>query len=270
MVFYVLLVYIAFIGLCLGSFATALSWRLPRGESILYADKKKKDGKFSRSRCPSCKNDLAVRDLVPVLSWLYYRGKCRRCGAKIGARYPLIELGCGALCIAFALRFGITPPLAALMMLAPAIVAIIAIDLEHYIIPDALNIALAVFGVLAFILAGLGADDMRAYIMEYAPRMLAGVLIYGGMAWGLRAIFGWLMKREPLGLGDVKFFAAAGLWLGFELLPAFLMISGVGGIVLGLIWRAATGSREFPFGPSLVLAFTVCLLWRGGIFLALS
>lgn len=270
MVFYVLLAYIAFIGLCLGSFATALAWRLPRGESVLYADKDKKDGKFSRSRCPSCKNDLAVRDLVPVFSWLYYRGKCRQCGAKIGARYPLIELACGALCVAFALRFGITPPLAALMMLAPAIVAIIAIDLEHYIIPDALNITLAVTGVLAFALAAPGAPDVSAYFTAHAPQMAIGAAIYGGVAWGLRAAFGWLMKREPLGLGDVKFFAAAGLWLGFELFPAFLMLSGIGGIVLGLIWRVATGSREFPFGPALVLAFTICLLWRGGIFLALS
>ncbi|MBI1216194.1 MAG: prepilin peptidase, partial [Alphaproteobacteria bacterium] len=139
-----------FLGLCFGSFATALAYRLPRGISMV---------KRVRSACPSCGHPLGVPDLVPVFSWLFLRGRCRHCRAPIGWRYPLIELATLFLCLVFLHRFGFSPPLLAVFVLAPLVVSIMDIDIHHKIIPDALNISIAGAGAAALLLTALDAAD---------------------------------------------------------------------------------------------------------------
>lgn len=235
------------LGLVLGSFATALAWRLPRGVSMISK---------ARSACPACKADLGIPDLVPLFSWLALKGRCRRCKAQIPARYPLIELGTLALCLGFYFVHGFTWQTPFLFMLAPVLAAIIAIDLEHKIIPDALNAAVFLLG-LGFLAAGK--PDM-----QHVTGALAGAALYGGGSFLLRFVFTLVLKREPLGLGDVKFFAAAGTWLGAAPLAAafFMTLSGGFGVVLALAWKKLTGEEAFPFGPALVLAFVALMLWR--------
>lgn len=209
----------------------------------------------AHSACPSCGNDLGLRDLVPLFSWLLRRGRCRFCEARIGKRYPLIELGTLALCLAFYAVYGFTAQGFVLFALAPVLAAIVAIDLEHGIIPDRLNLAVLCLGVLAFLLGAPG--------VEGAGMTVGGMLAYAGAAWLLRRVFMAVMKREPMGLGDVKFFGAAGFWLALdaETTAAFMFISGVSGIVLGLLWRRLSGREEFPFGPALALALAVMIVW---------
>jgi leader peptidase (prepilin peptidase) / N-methyltransferase len=220
-------------GLCLGSFATALAWRLPRGISMLSK---------ARSSCTSCGADLGLPDLVPLFSWLALKGKCRRCGARIGMEYPLIEAGTLALCLVFFAKTGVTLAALPLLLLAPVLAAIVAIDLRHKTIPDVLNLS-------AFLLALLRPiDDLPAH--------LAAALLLGGGAWLLRFVFSRWKKREAMGLGDVKFMVAAGVWIGpdADALALFLMLSGVLGAGLGLVWRKYAKDIEFPFGPALALA----------------
>ena len=240
-----LYLFVIALGLCLGSFATALAWRLPRGVSMLSK---------TRSACPACSKNLTWAELVPVLSWLRQRGACRSCGAKIGWIYPGIELATLALCLGFYHVYGFALPTLALFALAPVLTAMIALDLQHKIIPDALNLAVFLCGIAALCLAN---TTLLTGLMA-----LGGAALYAGFAWMLRAIFTRLKRREPLGLGDVKFFGAAGVWLGPSLpvLAEFLMLSGGLGIVLALGWKKAKGEDDFPFGPALAIALVILLL----------
>lgn len=238
---------VLWLGLCLGSFATALSYRLPRGLSIV---------KSKRSACPACGNALGIVDLVPVFSWLWLKGKCRRCKANIGLRYPLIELATLGLCLSFHAAYGCVPQMWVLLALAPVLIAIIDIDLHHKIIPDSLNLAVVFLGVAAFLLDAPSVDGVIT--------ALEGAALYAGSALALRLAFTHIMKREPMGLGDVKFFGAAGFWLGTDLDAAalFMILSGGAGTLLALVWRKCAGEREFPFGPALVLAFALIVILR--------
>lgn len=239
------------VGLMLGSFASALSWRIPRGQDFVKA----------RSACPSCGHTLSVRDLVPVFSWLSTGGKCRYCKAPVSKRYPLIELATLVLCLSAAVRFGADPYTVFLMLLAPVLVAIIDIDLHYKIIPDGLNLAVAGLGLthLAYVFAF---EQTGTDVFVQAG---IGMVAYGAGSALLRAVFALILKKESLGLGDVKFFAASGLWLGtaVEAAPLYLMIAGASGVILALIWRRLTGEEAFPFGPCLVIGFWGALVFKG-------
>src|SRR4051812_49974778 len=113
-------------GLLIGSFLNVVAYRLPRGESLVKP----------RSRCTSCGEEVRSYDNVPVFSWLALRGRCRHCGTRISARYPLVEVATGALFVAIGARFHDSWALPAYLVLGAALVAISAIDLEHYIIPN--------------------------------------------------------------------------------------------------------------------------------------
>lgn len=211
---------------------------------------------FARSACPSCHKTLSVRDLIPVLSWISSGGKCRYCKTPLSPRYPLIELATAGMCILLYLHFGLTAQGIVSFFLAPLIVSMIEIDFRYKIIPDEINLSLALFGVL-FLFFKDGA------FLENLPDAILGMLLYGGISLALRFSFMKIMGKEALGLGDVKFFAAIGLWLGggLEIFTLFLFLSGGLGVALALVWTRLSGEREFPFGPALALAFLISLLY---------
>jgi leader peptidase (prepilin peptidase) / N-methyltransferase len=248
-----------FLGLCLGSFATALSWRLPRGVSI----------SVERSRCPSCKRALGIPDLVPVFSWLFLRGRCRGCKAGIGWRYPVIELATLLLCLGFYARFGFSGPTLVLFGLAPVLVAMADIDLEFKILPDALNFAVGLLGLAALIANGFVATDALDFIERHFPPALGGAGLYALTSVALRQGVKAALKKDPLGWGDVKFFAAAGFWLGPDLLRLahFMCAAGLAGTVMALAWRHWRREAEFPFGPALLAAFVLVLLLEPPLFI---
>lgn len=254
-----------FLGLQFGSFATALAYRLPRDISIF---------KKARSACTSCGKNLGIADLVPFFSWVFLRGKCRQCKASIGWQYPAIEFSTLLLAVSFYAAMGWGWHMLFLMPLAAVIVAIIAIDFEHKIIPDGLNLTLALLAVAAITgkatVGGKFEWDYFVLIMETdGQRAALGAVIYGGGSWLLRAIAAAILKREPMGLGDIKFFAAAGLWWGThpDTISAVLILSGLIGTILSILWKKIKKEDEFPFGPSLVLTFLVILLVHPPAFL---
>lgn len=246
---------IVVLGLVLGSFATALAHRLPRDISMISV---------VHSRCNACRANLGARDLVPVLSWLFLRGKCRQCGVAIGWHYPLMEIATVAVCVLFYTVYGLTAETALIFALAPVLVSAIDIDLRHRIIPDALNLSILLIGAAVFTVnAVLSAAPLR-FMADHAGAGW-GFLIYGGGAFVLRQAGQMVLKREPLGLGDVKFFSAAGFWLGLnaEAAATFLVLAGGIGTALALFWRRMTGEDEAPFGPALMAAFIVVLyFWK--------
>lgn len=223
---------------CFGSFITLIVHRMPRNEAIVA----------TRSRCPSCHTFLSARDLVPIASYVLARGTCRYCKVKILPRYPLIELGIVAVTLVLLYALGPTPPFLVLTALSYCLIALTIIDLEHFILP---NEILVVMAALAIIYALVLPIPLLPLIETAAGA--------GGLGLALRQGFWWWKKKHGLGMGDVKFFAVTGLWLGPHGFVAFLFFSGVFGLVFGLLWRALGRGERFPFGPALAAALLVCL-----------
>ena len=257
------------LGLILGSFSTALAHRAPRGrtwqEKLGFSDiGSKENGRASRSRCVACEAQLKAIDLVPVLSWLFLKGRCRYCETKISWRYPAMEAACAILCLLIFLRHGWGVESVLMMMSVPVLLALFAVDWEHLILPNILVLAFAVLGFtrLVWLMASAGGtDDALRPLVDFG----LGAVFYGLLAFLAGALTSWWVKKPALGMGDVKYFAAAGLWLGIWKLSAYLMLSGLGGLLMALVWRKARGNGVFPFGPALIMATLALFLWDGSL-----
>lgn len=229
------------LGLVFGSFITCVSYRLPRGEDIVRKP----------SYCPGCLAVLAVRDLVPLLSWLASFGTCNHCRMRIPLRYPLVELATALLFFLVYRQFGLSPQSAILCLMVVALMVMIVVDLEHFIIPDSVHLALIPLGIVYHYL-------MRSPVADVA--MATGLM--AGLGLFLHYGYSALRGRVMLGFGDVKFFTVAGLWLGLWPLVPFLFLSGAFGVLLGLAWRAMGRGEVFPFGPPQALALFLCMVYQ--------
>jgi leader peptidase (prepilin peptidase) / N-methyltransferase len=240
------------LGLAVGSFLNVVIWRVPRGESIVHP----------RSHCPACDHELRVRDNVPVLSWLLLHGRCRDCHTPIAARYPLVELGTAALFAIVGFAFAGRPwALPAYLLVAAALVAIAAIDLDQMIIPNRIVYPVGIALVPLLALASWGEGDWAAF-----ARALAGSAIYGGAFFAL-----WLLVGgKALGFGDVRLAFLLGLalgWLGWGALLAGLALPFALGSVAGMLTVApwvslpmlAGGALGWIVGPSVVSVSSIAL-----------
>jgi prepilin signal peptidase PulO-like enzyme (type II secretory pathway) len=229
----------ALLGLVGGSFATAASHRLPLDRPIA----------MDRSRCASCGHTLGAADLVPVLSWIVTRGRCRYCGTRVSARYPLIEIVTMIVFVAAWWLGQADIVIAALLALTGlGLVIIVVADLEARIIPDKVLMAMIPLAILwRWRTQGDWVDGV------------AGMVIGFGVMYGLRAAFKALRGVDALGLGDVKFLGLAGFYVGVSGLPPLLVLGGLIGIVFGLVWRAVGKGAAFPFGPALCVALAALL-----------
>ncbi len=229
----------AVLGLVAGSFATAASHRLATDLPLA----------MDRSRCPKCDHVLGPADLLPVFSWLASRGRCRYCRAPISSRYPIIEVLTTAIFVA-SWWLGADDALrAALLALTGLGLVIITVaDLEARIIPD--KALLAMIPLAAAWRWHLGLDWIDGIL---------GVVLGGMVTYGLRAGFKALRGVEAMGLGDVKFIALAGFYVGVTGLAPLLVLGGVIGIVFGMLWRAGGRGATFPFGPALCCALAVLI-----------
>jgi leader peptidase (prepilin peptidase)/N-methyltransferase len=231
-------------GLALGSFMTVVVARVPAGESIVRP----------RSRCPNCGTEIANRDNIPVIGWLLLHGRCRTCGDRISARYPLLELSTALLFSGAFLVYEslwVAFAVACLLLLMPAIAVI---DVEHRIIPNKLMypalIAFPIYLVIAR-LAGAPVDLVRAAI---------GFVSYGG------GLFVVALISRGMGMGDVKLAALIGVVLGALSLGQVGVAAGAA-IVLGALVaivalvRGAGRKGAIPFGPSLAGGAVIAALW---------
>jgi leader peptidase (prepilin peptidase)/N-methyltransferase len=250
------------LGLAIGSFLNVVIARLPHGRSLLRPP----------SHCPSCSTPIVWRDNIPLLSWLWLKGRCRHCRGPISVRYPVIELMTALLFLAAELRFGLTPVLFVRdFPFLSILVAVTFIDLEHRIIPDELSLGGLALGLLSSVL-----------LWVFAPQLAAGSGMVGwlssleGAALGFSLFFGlsWLYLRftgrAGLGGGDVKLLAMIGAFLGPGGIFATILISSISGSVIGLAWAWWSRKRDIsstaddglseglmttaiPYGPFLVI-----------------
>ena len=222
---------------CIGSFISVIvaRWREPRSIAV------------GRSACPRCGTTLGPADLVPLLSWLAARGRCRHCGERVSPLYPALELA--ALGVAgAAVVAGSADALWPTCVFGWTLLALGVIDWREYRLPDLLTLPLLATGLL---LAAVGdpAD---------ASSRLIGALAGGAVVLAIRAAYAALRGREGMGLGDAKLLAAIGAWLGWEALPAVVLVASLSALlVVGI--GAAAGRRveaadRVAFGAFLCLA----------------
>lgn len=237
---------VAFLGLLIGSFLNVVVHRVPRGESVASPP----------SACPGCHAPIRARDNIPALSWLLLKGRCRHCGIRISARYPLVELGTAALFAVMALRFGDDWALVAYLYLAAVGLALALIDLDCKRLPDALTLpSYPVAGTLLATAALLGSDSG-----DLLTALLGGLAMFG--------LYFALCFAYPagMGFGDVKLAGVLGMYLGWLgwgpwAVGLFLgfFLGGAFGIGLILVKR---GGRKtaVPFGPFMLLGVLIAVL----------
>jgi leader peptidase (prepilin peptidase)/N-methyltransferase len=226
--------YVFILGLCVGSFMNVCIYRIPAQRSIVRP----------ASSCPSCRTPIRFYDNVPLLSYLWLRGKCRACGAGISIRYPLVELLGGLTALAVFLKFGPTLEGIVYFLFCTALEIITFIDIDHRKIPDRISLS----GIPLFFCANL-------FIPGPGPvASLLGILVGGGsllaIAWGYAALTG----KEGMGGGDIKLLAMIGALLGWKGVLFTIFVSSAVGTVAGiaLMVRARKGMKTaLPFGPFL-------------------
>lgn len=214
-----------------------------------------------RSRCPHCGHQIKAIENIPVLSWLFLRGKCSSCKSRISVRYPLVELFTGA---SFAVAAHIAAgPVAAIGLCAFAaiLIALAGIDWDTTLLPDDLTLPLMWLGIaLAFF--GYGMVDLQTSVLGAAIGYLS--------LWSLYWVFKLLTGREGMGYGDFKLLAAIGAWLGWSALPVVAVVAAVIGLIASVVMKFGPGLREgayVPFGPFLALgAVTYLVLPAFGLF----
>jgi leader peptidase (prepilin peptidase)/N-methyltransferase len=235
-----------FAGLIFGSFANVLIYRLPRSLSVITP----------RSFCPACRTTIGALDNIPVLSYLVLRGRCRSCGVKIPASYPLVEIAMGS---AWAAAVALVRPAAgvpaALVLLFTLVVAT-ATDLKTMRIPNKLQIGAAVAGVPCLVGGSI-------YTGQYG-RLAVAAICGAGMLAGLFLLA--LLVRGGIGMGDVKLLALCSLYLGWfswKLIPAMLFLSIVVGGAVSVALVASGKKRlkdRIPFGPFIAAGAAAILL----------
>jgi leader peptidase (prepilin peptidase)/N-methyltransferase len=251
----------ALLGLVIGSFLNVVAYRLPtmlqrqwQADGGAAVADERFDLAFPASHCPNCKAPIAWRHNLPLVGWLWLRGRCAACQVPISARYPLLELAAGLLAGAAALRFG--PGFAALAALGLSLTLLVLtrIDIDHLLLPDAITLP----GIWAGLLVNLAGTftDLRSAVIGAAAGYLSLWLVYHA--------FKWMTGKEGMGYGDFKLLALLGAWLGWQALPACILLASLVGTVYGVvsIVRGAHARQQpFPFGPFLAVAGWINLMW---------
>jgi leader peptidase (prepilin peptidase)/N-methyltransferase len=263
-------------GLVIGSFLNVVIHRLPRGASLLRPG----------SHCPGCGAPVEWFDNVPVLAWLWLRGRCRRCAAPISWRYPAVELATGLVFAAIAWRYGWQPMTPVWCAFAAALIAGAVIDFDHQIIPDEISLGGLVVALLLVPLARVasGADWLHALAFS-----AGGAALGGGVFWLVgftharvatamgRTVEHWPGEGEPLptpgtrdywmwfpgvGFGDVKLLAMIGAVLGPIGVLQTILAASLSGLALGLAWAVALRrlGAPFGFGPALAAGALLVVL----------
>ncbi len=247
-----LLVLCVILGLCMGSALNCLAWRIAN----------KKSWTKGKSICPACRHELHTRDLIPLMSYIFSKGKCRYCGEKISPRYPLTELGLAVIFVAVFLRYGFTLYTLDIMVLASCLFTLSLIDLDTMTIPDRFLIIPSVCQlVYAYYYGGFAS-------VWYA---LWHGLTLGGAVLLISLFMDKVLKKESMGGGDIKLLFVLGLFLDLPECLLLLVFSCVLGLVIALLLRRS--EKAFPFGPALSAGMLLTLMvgapivnWYLGLF----
>ena len=263
-----LLVLVAVVGLCVGSFLNVVIHRIPkmleRGwraqcaelSGVSTPDEPAYNLIVPRSQCPACGHPISALQNIPVVSYLVLRGRCAACNAPISARYPIVELLTATLTVAAVLKFGPTPTALAACVLLWTLIALTFIDVDTQLLPDNLTMPLLWAGLLANVLGALPEVSLRESVIG----AVAGYLTLWVVYWLFKLIRG----KEGMGYGDFKLLAALGAWLGWKALPAIVLMASVVGAAIGIglvVFKGRDHQIPLAFGPYLAVAGAIVLFF---------
>jgi leader peptidase (prepilin peptidase)/N-methyltransferase len=260
------------LGLLVGSFLNVVAHRLPlmlerqwqREAAQLQGQEPAALARYDliqpRSACPACQAPIAARHNIPVLGWLWLKGRCHQCKAPISVRYPLVELFTGLASAAVAWRFGYDMATVLALLFTWALIALSCIDLDTHLLPDDITLPLLWLGLASA--AWLPTALPGALPVDLSSAVIGAIVGYLSL-WSVYHLFRLITGKEGMGHGDFKLLAALGAWLGWQMLvPIILMSAGVGalvGITLILLGRQQRDT-PLPFGPFLAAAGWLMLL----------
>ncbi|WP_052093828.1 prepilin peptidase [Colwellia psychrerythraea] len=210
------------------------------------------------STCPSCGHKIRFYENIPVLSWLFLKGKCSQCTNSISVRYPLIEISTMLLSLIVAQHFGVTITTLWVLLLTWGLITLTMIDFDHMLLPDQITLPLLWLGLLI---------NINGTFIPLTDAVIGAAVGY----MSLFSVF-WLFKlmtgKEGMGYGDFKLFAVFGAWLGWQLLPLLILMASVVGAIVGIalmLFKNHQKEQGIPFGPYLAVAGWLTLLWGEGI-----
>ncbi|MEO0868804.1 MAG: prepilin peptidase [Cyanobacteria bacterium J06642_11] len=242
-------------GAAIGSFLNVVVYRLPAGMSLL----------FPPSRCPRCQTALKFYDNVPILGWLWLKGRCRYCRVSISPRYPLVELSCGLLFLALFLRFGWQLETPAYWLFASWLISLTLIDIDTLTLPNALTTSGVVLGwAIQGLMAAATDQSMTAALASSIAASILGLWVFDAIGLIGAAVVG----KTVMGGGDGKLAAMLGAWLGWQNLLLRLVRHSILGALLGSA-GIATGRlnrrQPIPFGPFLAFGAGISLLFGNAL-----
>jgi leader peptidase (prepilin peptidase) / N-methyltransferase len=241
--FYSFLIFI--LGACLGSFANVCIYRLPKNKQIISG----------RSFCPKCKKKIDWYDNLPLISFLFLNGKCRKCNKVISPRYFIVELIIGFIFLLIYLTSDNLSSIIFLSILSLIFVIIFFIDLENFIIPDGLNFSVMALGLLKNFIPNFN----TSLIHEINQSIIGGIVGYVSI-WLIIFLYKTIKKIDGMGLGDAKLMAGIGLLFGWQSIPFVLFVSSILGLIFvvpSLIKKQKTMRTEIPFGPFIIVACVI-------------
>lgn len=241
------------LGLIIGSFLNVCIYRMPLGKSIAWPG----------SHCPHCKKAVAWFDNVPVLSFVWLKGKCRSCQKGISARYPFVELLSAAAVWLAWISWSELPYVLMGAVIFFALIVVIFIDLDHQIIPDSISLGGIAAGLVfsAFFYEWHGAHNWQSSLLSSG----LGILVGGGSLLITALVAEAILKKEAMGGGDIKLLAAVGAFCGWPGAMMTLFLGSLSGSVAGLILKWIYKAERIPFGPYIALGAVANLLWGKAI-----
>lgn len=261
-----LLAFSVVLGLLVGSFLNVVIYRVPemlkrqwKSECTIFLELEQSEQPKEtfnlvkpNSTCPKCGHKIKPWENIPILSWLFLRGKCSQCQTKISVRYPAIELltGIGSGLMIF--HFGANWAGLMAMILIWILIALFFIDIDEQLLPDNLTLPLLWLGLIV---------NSQSLFIDLPTALFGAIFGYLSL-WSVYWIFKLITKKEGMGHGDFKLLAALGAWCGWTVLPQVIILSSLIGLMFGLSAMFRSGeSKPFAFGPSLIIAGIIAFLW---------
>ncbi len=257
---------VAILGCIVGSFLNVVIFRLPplldyewKGYALELLDierqQEKPDGLvLPRSRCSQCRHQLAWFHNIPIVSYIFLKGRCSQCNTRISIQYPLIELLSGIASLVVVWHFGATEQALFLLILTWALISLSMIDLHTQLLPDIITLPLVWLGLLL--------STQNLYV-DSKTSIIGAVVGYLSL-WSVYKLFKLLTNKEGMGYGDFKLLAVFGAWLGWQPILLIILLSSFVGAIFGIgmiVFAGRDSQLKIPFGPYIAIAGWVAFLW---------
>ncbi len=266
------------LGLIIGSFLNVVIYRLPKmlihdwsQDCVNFLGEQDKDFSYKKtaldtpfnlayppSTCPHCQHRISAIENIPIISYLFLKGRCHKCKTAISLRYPLFELLTGIITFMVVWQFGLSWQTFFALLLSWNLIALSGIDFDHQYLPDSLT--------LPFLWLGLLLNSFNLYV-DLHSAVIGAIAGYLSL-WLVFHIFKFITKKEGMGYGDFKLLALFGAWFGWQSLAAIILLSSIAGAFIGIgliVFKNQSLSKKIPFGPYLAIAGWIFLLFGDAI-----